>query len=200
MNKKIKIALASAGLLATVVTSGTVGYSISQVEVNDLQAQQTELKKENKKLKSTVTLRNSEIGELKKSNASLESDVFTLFEENQSLKQGLGSMDNAAIEDIFRAACNLYGVDYKLALAIAKLETGNFTSDVYINKHNVGGLTNGGEYKTFSSVTEGVFEMVRNLKVNYINKGLTTPSEINPKYCPTDSNWASKVTQIMESL
>lgn len=109
-------------------------------------------------------------------------------------------MDNAAIEDIFRAACNLYGVDYNLALAIAKLETGNFTSDVYINKHNVGGLTNGSEYKTFSSVTEGVFEMVRNLKVNYINKGLTTPEEINPKYCPTDSSWASKVRQIMESL
>ena len=95
---------------------------------------------------------------------------------------------------------NWFVYNYFWLLKYAKLETGNFTSDVYINKHNVGGLTNGGEYKTFSSVTEGVFEMVRNLKVNYINKGLTTPSEINPKYCPTDSNWASKVTQIMESL
>lgn len=143
-----------------------------------------------------------EIDKLNSLNETLERDITSLFNENQQLKQGFENVNDIAIEDIFRVTCSLYNVDYKLVFAIAKLETGNFTSELYKTQNNVGGLKtkDGSRYQSFSTVSEGVVEMVRNIKNNYIDCGLTTPEAMNSKYCPTDGNWSVQVRKIMDNL
>ena len=71
-----------------------------------------------------------------------------------------------------------YGLDYKLAIAISKHETGSYTSVAFKEKNNVGGMMywNGSEsvLKSFNTLDEGIEAFVRNLKINYIDMGLDT--------------------------
>lgn len=100
-------------------------------------------------------------------------------------------------------------IDWKLAVAIARLETGNYTSYLFINKNNIGGNYVDGEFKKFETLEDGIDYFISNLKRVYIDKGLNTPKEIQPIYAPknakNDSNnlnshWTSNVEAIYESL
>lgn len=102
------------------------------------------------------------------------------------------------IEERIKNVCEFYDVPFDIALAIARLETGWFTSNAYINKNNVGGLSKNEVPISFDSIDEGVEAFVRNLDKNYISIGLDTPEEIGKKYCPVDPNWGSKVRSLME--
>ena len=93
-----------------------------------------------------------------------------------------------------------------LLVAISKHETGNWTSDLYKNNNNFGGIYNGREEKFYSykSKEEGLQAFVNLLKNNYFGKGLNTIEEIGNKYCPIGAsndpkgvnvNWIPKVTQ-----
>ena len=91
------------------------------------------------------------------------------------------------------------GVDPYLAIAIVLHETGckwNCSSLVrYCN--NVGGMKgapgcNGGSYKAFNTLEEGIDAFLENLANNYYAYGLTTPEAINKKYAASTS-WASKI-------
>ena len=93
-----------------------------------------------------------------------------------------------------------------LLVAISKHETGNWTSDLYKNNNNFGGIYNGREEKFYSynSKEEGLQAFVNLLKNNYFGKGLNTIEEIGAKYCPVGAsndpkgvnvNWVPKVTQ-----
>lgn len=91
------------------------------------------------------------------------------------------------------------GVDPYLAVAIVLHETGckwNCSSLVrYCN--NVGGMKgapgcNGGSYKAFNTLEEGIDAFLENLANNYYAYGLTTPEAINKKYAASTS-WASKI-------
>lgn len=106
-----------------------------------------------------------------------------------------------------------YGIDYKLAVAIAKWETGNYTSNAFTNKNNVGGLMywNGNKsvLQSFNSVGAGIEAFVSNLKRNYYDLGLDTVEEIQKKYAPVgafndpnnlNSNWVNGVKNIYNSL
>ena len=63
-----------------------------------------------------------------------------------------------------------------LLVAISRHETGNWTSDLYKNNNNFGGLYNGKEEKFYSykSKEEGLQAFVNLLKNNYFGKGLNT--------------------------
>ena len=65
-----------------------------------------------------------------------------------------------------------YGLDYKLAIAISKHETGSYTSYAFKDLNNVGGMMywNGSKsvLKSFNTLDEGLEAFVKNLKINYI--------------------------------
>ena len=93
-----------------------------------------------------------------------------------------------------------------LVVAISKHETGNWTSDLYKNNNNFGGIYNGREEKFYSyeSNEKGLQAFVNLLKNNYFGKGLNTIEEIGAKYCPVcaendpkgvNVHWVPKVTQ-----
>lgn len=70
--------------------------------------------------------------------------------------------------------------------------------------NNVGGQIgkpscNGGSYRSYETLEEGIKGFIDNLARNYINMGLTTPEQMNPKYA-ADKNWASKVNKYIEEI
>lgn len=113
----------------------------------------------------------------------------------------------------FVDAAKKHGVDPALLGAIAMHETGNGTSNAVRNKNNPGGLMNPKtKWKTlqrFSTLEKGIDAMARNLKRNYIDKGLTTPTQIGKKYAPIgaandpggrNKYWVGSVTDLMQRL
>lgn len=101
-----------------------------------------------------------------------------------------------------------YGIDWKMAVAISKWETGNFTSSLYLNFNNVGGMYCNGFIK-YNSLEEGIEAFVKNLKTNYFDVGLNTIELIGSKYCPVgakndpnglNKNWIPGVTQMYNEL
>lgn len=102
-------------------------------------------------------------------------------------------------EEMICVECDKYGVDAELAIAIAKLETGHFTSEAYTEGNNVGGLSQNEQPIAFKDLEQGVKAFVMNLHHNYYAEGLDTVEEIAPKYCPLNADrWAEAVTEIME--
>jgi hypothetical protein len=101
-----------------------------------------------------------------------------------------------------------YGIDWRIAVAISRWETGNYTSSLYHNKNNVGGLYCKG-FLSYKTLDEGIEAFVSNLKRNYFDMGLDTLEEIQKKYCPIgadndpnnlNKNWLGGVTKIYQSL
>lgn len=103
-----------------------------------------------------------------------------------------GNIESRIIE-----ACNRYGIDSSIVLAIARLETGNFTSHAYLVGNNPGGMSVNEVPIFYASIEEGVEAMVSNLAHNYFAIGLTTPELIGQKYCPVNPNWANMVRSLM---
>ena len=89
-----------------------------------------------------------------------------------------------------------YDVDPYLAIAISRLETGNFTSDLFFYHSNWGGMIgmNGG-YITYFDKVEGLqcfMEMLSNKCTG------STIEEIAKWYCPDSTTWADCVKRIHE--
>ena len=93
-----------------------------------------------------------------------------------------------------------------LVVAISKHETGNWTSSLYKNNNNFGGIYNSKEKKFYSyeSNEKGLQAFVNLLKNNYFGKGLDTIEKIGNVYCPVgaendptgvNQHWVPKVTQ-----
>lgn len=102
-----------------------------------------------------------------------------------------------------------YEVDWKLVVAIARLETGNYTSYLFINKNNVGGNYVDGEFLSFATLEAGIDYFVSNLKRVYIDEGKVTLEEMQPKYAPigaendpngSNKNWLPSTIKIYKSL
>ena len=121
---------------------------------------------------------------------------------NRSMKSTLAGkgdvLANRAIEK---------GVDPYLALGIMLLETGcnsGTCSSLTRKCYNVGGMKgfpgcDGGSYKVFSSIDDGINAFVDNLARNYYAYGLTTPEAMNRKYAES-STWAMKVRSYMSQI
>lgn len=100
------------------------------------------------------------------------------------------------VEDMITTEADNAGVDPELALAIAKLETGHFTSDAYLTGNNVGGMSVNEVPMSFSTLEEGVTAYIECLKTYYA-AGLTTPEEIGKHWCPVSPEWAATVETLM---
>lgn len=99
----------------------------------------------------------------------------------------------------------------KISIAISKWETGNYTSNLFKNSNNIGGLYNSNTktFYKFNTIEEGINSFVKNLKNGYFDKGLNSIEEIQKKYCPVgaendpnglNKNWISGVTYFYNQL
>lgn len=98
------------------------------------------------------------------------------------------------------------GIDPYLSVAIVMHETGcKWECSALLKQcNNVGGMKgspgcNGGSYKAFPSLEEGIRAYMNNLYNNYFSMGLTTPETIGPKYAAS-STWASQVTSYVNEI
>ncbi len=113
---------------------------------------------------------------------------------NRSLKS---TLSNTGF--IFAKYTKDTGIDPYLAVAIVLHETGcKWNCSELVNQcNNVGGVKggptcNGGSYKAYPSLEEGIYAYLDNLYYNYYEKGLKTPEQINPYYAES-TVWASAV-------
>ena len=95
------------------------------------------------------------------------------------------------------------GVDPYLAVAIAMHETGCTWNCSYLAKacNNVGGQKGEGcgAYKAYETLEEGIYGFILNIKNKYVDYGLMTAEEMNPKYAE-DPEWSSKVNKYIEKI
>lgn len=103
------------------------------------------------------------------------------------------------VEDMITTEADNAGVDPELALAIARLETGHFTSDAYLTGNNVGGLSDNEVPRSYATLEEGVKAYIECLKTYYA-AGLTTPELIGERWCPVNEKWVDIVKDIMQEV
>lgn len=103
-----------------------------------------------------------------------------------------------SVQEMIVLACREHGIEPDIPLAIARLETGNFTSAAFAECNNVGGLSISEVPITYKSLEDGVDAFVANLARNYFGKGIVTVEEISKKYCPSNAEaWAETVRELM---
>lgn len=100
---------------------------------------------------------------------------------------------------IIEQAAESQSVDPALAIAIARLETGNFTSGAFVSGHNFGGLTGSTGVMSFSSEEAGLDAYIACLSW-YASQGMTTAREMASVYCPPSTDWAAQVEEIMREV
>ena len=157
-------------------------------------------------LSNDITKLQKELNSATKLINQKEQEVELLYKElddlvkiNDKLQKEL-KLNNGTPREILEIACKEYEVDYILAVSIARVETGNFTSELFLKYNNLGGLSNDYEWYKYNTLIEGINAYVSMLKLEYIDKGLDTPEKMQPKYCPgkDGEHWISLVRKIME--
>jgi len=95
------------------------------------------------------------------------------------------------------------GVDPYLAVAISMHETGCAWGCSYLARecNNIGGQKGYGcgSYAAFDTLEDGIYAFISNIKSNYVDYGLLTAEQMNPKYAE-DPLWSSKVNKYIEQI
>ena len=132
-------------------------------------------------------------------------DGMTMSELAEKLNRSLKSTI-AGKGDIFASYSLERGVDPYLAVSIMLLETGcNWSCSSLMRRcNNVGGQKgspscDGGSYKSYPSLDEGIKGFIDNIADNYYAYGLTTPEAMNKKYAASNM-WAIKVNNYISSV
>ena len=132
-------------------------------------------------------------------------DGMTMSELTEKLNRSLKSTI-AGKGDIFASYSLERGVDPYLAVSIMLSETGcNWSCSSLMRRcNNVGGQKgspscDGGSYKSYPSLDEGIKGFIDNIADNYYAYGLTTPEAMNKKYAASDM-WAIKVNNYISSV
>lgn len=125
--------------------------------------------------------------------------IETIEKNNESVVERLSNVDNSTIEERIELKCHQYGIGPDIPLAIARLETGHFTSRAFKEDNNVGGLSINEVPMSFDTLEDGIEAFVQNLANNYFAQGLDTVEKIGAKYCPVnEENWVEIVNQLLE--
>ena len=129
-------------------------------------------------------------------------DGMTMSELTEKLNRSLKSTI-AGKGDIFASYSLERGVDPYLAVSIMLLETGcKWSCSGRVQKcNNVGGQKGEGcgSYRAYDTLEEGIYGFIANIKNKYVDYGLYTAEEMNPKYAE-DPMWASKVNNYIEKI
>ena len=187
------------------IDSAYTTASSSVIESIMLKNQTKKLKEKELKFDQEELRQEIEIASLKASTPMIVYDGMTLEELANKLERSLNSNLSGYGMSFAKYATD-YGVDPYLALAITLLETGcKWNCSALVTQcNNVGGMKGqgrclGSSYATFASLDAGIEAMIKNLAVNYIQKGLITPEQINTKYA-TSSTWAYKVNNYINAI
>ena len=130
----------------------------------------------------------------------------TLDELADKLNRNLGSDVVAGQGALIAAECINKGVDPYVTVAIILHETGcgSNCSNLARYCYNFGGQKgspscNGGAFRQFNSVEEGLVGMIDNLSRNYYGIGLNTVELIAPKYCEGNT-WAGQINWFVNKI
>ena len=130
----------------------------------------------------------------------------TIDELAEKLNRNLGNGYIAGKGYLIASQCIEKGVDPYVAVAIMLHETGCIynCSNLVRSCNNVGGQKgspgcNGGSYKAFATLDDGIIGFINNLQKNYYSKGLNTIEKIAPKYAAS-SAWPAKIRSYVEQI
>ncbi len=133
-------------------------------------------------------------------------DGLTLEELTDKLNRNLGSDIVAGKGALIATESLNKGVDPYITVAIILHETGCGTkcSNLARYCYNFGGQKgkpscNGGAFRQFDTVDEGLVGMIDNLSRNYFALGLNTPETIGPKYCE-GNEWAGHISWFVNKI
>lgn len=185
--------LAKVGIIYLMIILSTIGiFSMVPNKKVDTKVIQTNVSNIVEKVETTEQVEETETTE----------QVAIVEQTNATCK-----IDNETACYIYNSAIE-YGLEHNQALlvvAISRHETGGWSSSLYVNNNNFGGLYNSSAKKFFSYETkeDGLNAMLNTLSKSYFNKGLTTIESIGAKYCPVGANdngtnqyWVGSVTKI----
>ena len=98
--------------------------------------------------------------------------------------------------------CVKYNIEQyeKLVIAISRLETSHYSSEVFCNNNNFGGMFYVDHYMSFNSKDEGAEKFIKMLKFGYIDKGLNSASKMQSKYCPDNVEWSTIVNKLISEI
>lgn len=133
-------------------------------------------------------------------------DGLTLEELGEKLNRHLGDDYIAGKGPLIAQLCLETGVDPYIAVAIILHETGCGTKCSNLARYcnNVGGQKgspgcNGGSFKRFDTLDDGIKGFINNLSKNYFSQGRTTVETIAPKYCEGNT-WAGKINYFVNKI
>lgn len=133
-------------------------------------------------------------------------EKMTIDELAEKLNRNLGSGYIAGKGYLIASQCIEKGVDPYVAVAIMLHETGckYNCSSLVKTCNNVGGQKgspgcNGGAYKAYATLDDGIVGFINNLQRNYYSKGLNTIETIAPKYAAS-SAWPAKIRSYVEQI
>lgn len=103
--------------------------------------------------------------------------------------------------EMIKGQCEEAGIAeyYTLVAAISRLETGNFTSNLFVNHNNWGGMKENGKFTAYESNFEGLHRYIAMMK-SKIRKYGDNVEAMQKHYCPGSDTWAPKVRRIMKEL
>ena len=130
----------------------------------------------------------------------------TLEELAIKLDRTLGTDIVAGKGVLIASECVNKGVDPYVAVAILLHETGckHSCSRLARTCNNFGGQKgapgcNGGAYKAYNSIDEGLVGFIDNLYRNYYSRGLNTVESIGPRYAESNT-WVSKINSYVSQI
>lgn len=130
----------------------------------------------------------------------------TIDELAAKINRNLGTGYIAGKGYLIASQCIEKGVDPYIAVAIMLHETGcKYNCSALVrNCNNVGGQKgspgcNGGAYKAFATLDDGIIGFINNLYKNYYSKGLNTIETIAPKYAASPA-WPGKIRSYVEQI
>ncbi len=133
-------------------------------------------------------------------------DSLTMEELAEKLNRNLGNDYIAGKGYLIATECLARGVDPYIAVAIMLHETGckSNCSSLTRSCNNVGGQKgypgcNGGSYKAFATLDEGIVGFISNLEKNYFKVGLTTIDTIGPRYAES-TTWPQKIHWYVDQI
>ncbi|OGK18373.1 hypothetical protein A3G67_03720 [Candidatus Roizmanbacteria bacterium RIFCSPLOWO2_12_FULL_40_12] len=102
--------------------------------------------------------------------------------------------------DFIVKTADKYQFDYRLLPAIAMIESG-LCRAIPTNSHNCWGWGIYGNTVTrFESYEEAIETVSKGLRKNYLDKGMTTASQIMASYAPSSTSWANNVNNFLNVL
>lgn len=136
--------------------------------------------------------------------ATLDFSEVSIDKLGSTLKGKLSGMGASFLE-----AGRQYNINPNLLASIAMHETGNGSSRAAQEKNNIAGMMGKNGLRNYDSVAESIFDMARNLRKNYLDKGFDTIAKIGGKYAPVgaandptglNNNWVKGVNNFFYTL